>query len=642
MSPMKRYFVAAIAIAVLLASALMIPFLNRPSEIDYRLARGRAQLDAEDYLAVLETLRGSEAHAYLGAAYLRLHLYGAAIKEFEEAVKLRPKEADPWIGLASTHIELGDSSKAVEEANRAAQIEKQSTDAWISLGRAHWQERNFAETEKAALKARELDAQNPAISELLLHTYFDQNQADKFQAELDRNPKPSPAIRDLAVRFFVRQGQFARAYDFKTRSESSGLNREIFETELALKREPARTELYPQLIRKLVRVGQFSEAINFAGQYHVPVALDLELGKSYWMTGRQDDAIQAYRRASAALVHKLPAEIALAAITGDAKHWQEAFRAERPEQDYFVLARIDDLLPKASPIVRAFIYRYAGIFDSYFYNKAAEESLRILDTEPRNYDALMTIATAYQRLARLDDARRYVERAREAFPNAAEPLSRLANIELAGQAKNPQKVVEMMDQVVKLEPGNAGNLYNLGWIYDQLGDTAKATDFYRRSIQASPLSFEAMNNLALIYGGSGQPDRALPLLQQAIRTDPESEAAYFNIANYYVHRRDWRQSLENYDRIVQLNPANAVAWVEKGRVYLELGRTEDAVEDLNRALEIDAHSFDAYVLLSSAYEKMGHVKEAIAAAEEGARIRSNAPEVSAALKRLKARQDSKK
>ena len=359
------------------------------------------------------------------------------------------------------------------------------------------------------------------------------------------------------------------------------------------------------------------------------------------MTGRKDDAIQAYRRASAALVHKLPAEIALAAITGDARHWQEAFRAERPEQDYFVLAQLDDLLPKASPIVRAFIYRYAGIFDRYFYNKAAEEALRILDTEPRNYDALMTIGTAYQRLTRLDDARRYVERARDAFPNAAEPLSRLANIELAGEAKNPQKVVEMMDRAVKLDPGNAGNLYNLGWIYDQLGDTAKATDFYRRSIQASPLSFEAMNNLALIYGGSGQPDRALPLLEQAIRTDPENEAAYFNIANYYVHRRDWRQGLENYDRIVQLNPANAVAWVEKGRVYLELGRTEDAVEDLNHALEIDAHSFDAYLLLSSAYEKMGHVKEAIAAAEEAERIRSNAPEVTAALERLKSRLDSK-
>ena len=224
---MKRYMVAIAIAFALLATALMIPFFSRPSEIDYRLARARTLLDADNYIAALQTLRdipslqkrGSEAHAYLGAAYFRLHLYQAAIKEFEESVKLRPGQADPWIGLASTYIELGDGSKAVEQANRATQIEKQSTDAWIALGRAHWQERNFAETEKAALKAREFDAQNPAISELLLHTYFDQNQADKFQAELDRNPKPSPAIRDLAVQFFIRQGQFARAYDFKTRAE---------------------------------------------------------------------------------------------------------------------------------------------------------------------------------------------------------------------------------------------------------------------------------------------------------------------------------------------------------------------------------------------------------------------------------------
>ena len=49
--------------------------------------------------------------------------------------------------------------------------------------------------------------------------------------------------------------------------------------------------------------------------------------------GRKDEAIQAYQRASSALIHKLSAQVALATITGDIKHWEEAFRAERIEQD---------------------------------------------------------------------------------------------------------------------------------------------------------------------------------------------------------------------------------------------------------------------------------------------------------------------
>src|SRR5437762_7621751 len=207
---MKRYIVAGwVVLFALVIVAILASYFNRPSETQYRLARGRAQLYTENYLAALQTLRdfpdatkaGPQAHSYLGAAYLKLHLYKAAIKEFEEAIKERPGHSDPWIGLASSYIELGDIQKAIDEAKRATEIEKRSVDAWIALGRAQWQQRNFDEAEKAALKARELDGNASAVSDLLLHVYFDLNQHNKFQAELDRATKPSKPIQDLAVRF---------------------------------------------------------------------------------------------------------------------------------------------------------------------------------------------------------------------------------------------------------------------------------------------------------------------------------------------------------------------------------------------------------------------------------------------------------
>jgi tetratricopeptide (TPR) repeat protein len=342
------------------------------------------------------------------------------------------------------------------------------------------------------------------------------------------------------------------------------------------------------------------------------------------MAGRKDDAIRAYRRASSALVHKLPAEAALAAITGDVEHWREAFRAERPEQDYFVLAQLEAVLPKADPLTRAFIFRYAGLFNSYFYNKSAEEALRVLNDHPRDFDALMTIANAYQHVGRTDDAARYLELASEAHPASAEPVSRLANLRLS-TSKDSQQILDLMLKAVKLDPRNAGYLYNLGWLYDQLGETSKSTELYRRAIEASPLSFEAMNNLALAYGEAGEPDRALPLLEKAIKTDPENEVAYFNMASYHVRRHDWKSALQNYDRVLEINPMNAAASVEKGRIYLELGRTENAVESLNNALSMNAHSLDAYTLISSAYEKLNKTKEAKAASEEAERIRADSP-----------------
>src|SRR6266705_1050760 len=520
---MTRYLlIGSVLIAAMLATAILLSFFNRPTETDYRLARGRAQLYTENYLAALQTLRdisnsqkaGPQAHSYLGAAYLKLHLYKAAIEEFEEAIKERPR----------------------------------GSDAWITLGRAQWLQRNLDEAEKAALKAREIDPGNAAATDLVLHIYFDFDQPSKFQAELDRARTTTKPIKDLAVRFFLRQGQFARAYDAQIRYERNAVERAILENQLALEREPSRTDLVPELVKNLVKVSRFEGAIDAARKYKGAAVSDLEIGKAYWMLGRKDDAIQAYRRSSAARVHKLSAEVSLAAITGDTKHWQEAYRAERVETDYFILARLEDLLPKAEPLVRAFIYRYAAIYDGSFYNRAAEEALKVLNDDSHNFDALMTIGTAYKRLTRIDDARRYIELARDLYPKSGEPPSRLASLALASEPKDPRTILGFMETAVKLEPDHAGYVYNLAWLYDQLGQTSKAAELYQRAIKQSPLTFEAMNNLALIYSNSGQADRALPLLEQAMRTDPENEAVYANAANFYVHQHAWKQALENYDR----------------------------------------------------------------------------------------------
>src|SRR5262245_24126916 len=231
---MKRYIILGGTILfALTGAAILLMLLEQPTETDYRFARGRSQFFTENYLAALQTLRdipssgkqGPETHSYLGAAYLKLHLYKAAIREFEEAIKLGPKESDPWIGLASSYIELGDPQKAIDQAKRATELEKRSVDAWIALGRAHWQQQHLDMAEQAALKARELDSDSSAVSDLLMHIYSEQNNTNKFQSELDRTSQLSKGTQDLAVKFFVRQGQFGRAYDWKVRYDRQALDR---------------------------------------------------------------------------------------------------------------------------------------------------------------------------------------------------------------------------------------------------------------------------------------------------------------------------------------------------------------------------------------------------------------------------------
>jgi len=645
---MKRVLLyAAAGIFLLLIAVVILAALTAPRPAEDRLAESRSLLDAENYLAALETLRSipdsqrgrPDTHTLLGTAYLRLHLYLAAIKEFESAEKQGTRRADPWIGMASSYIELGDGQKALDEASRAASMDPKSADAWIMLGRAYWLQRDFAEAERAALKAQALEPDLPVVTELLLHIYFDQGQVEKFQTAFSRLKNPSHTAQDLAIRFFVRQGAWLTAYETKNRLERTSVQRSILEIELALKREPGRMELYPSSIRNLVKDGRYEDALSQARIYKGPIPIDLEIGKANWMLGRKDAAIEAFRRSSAGLIHKLSAEVALAILTGDLRHWREAYRAERVEQDYFILAKLEPTIAAADPVYRAFAFRYAGIYDSTFYNKAADHAQKVLDDDPKNLDALLTIGTAYHRLGKIKDAIAYMKQTAELYPKSAEAWSRLASLDLGD--RDPNNTLNLMKKAVELDPHNAGDLYNLGWMYEQLGDIPKAIALYEHAIQTSPLTFEAMNNLALIYEQNGQADRAIELLDRAIRVDPELEVGYVNMANHYVRQREWRSALSAYDRVLEIDPVSVLASVEKGRIHIEIGDIDAAVEDLNHALEIDAHSLDAYLLLSTAYEKMNHVKEAIASAEEAERIRPDSPDVKAALDQLRSLGGSK-
>jgi tetratricopeptide (TPR) repeat protein len=639
---MRRFLLFSVTAFFFFAVATWIyAVISAPSPAEFGLARGRSLLDSENYLGALETLRSlpelqrskSDAHTLIGIAYFRLHLYLAAIREFESAEKQGSRRADPWVGLASSYIELGNAEKAVEQATHATTVDPKSVDAWIMLGRAQWLQQNFEQAEKAALKAQELAPALPITDELLLRVYFDQEQADKFQTSFHRIKHPSQGTQDLAIRFFVRQGEWVKAFETQARFERNAVQRSILQTELALKREPGRHELYPALIRNLVKDQRYQEALDAAKTYKGPIPMDLETGKAYWMLGRRDAAIQAFARAAAGRVHKLSAEVALALLTSDIEHWRQAFAAEHIDRDYFILAKLETPLQSFPPVYRAFAYRYAGVYDSYFYNRTAENGLKVLQDDPRNLDALLSLATAYHRLGKLKDAARYIDEITQFYPNNAEGWARLSN--LAVEGRDPQETLQLMVKAVQLDPANPGNLYNLGWMLDRVGDIPRAIDLYERAIRSSPLSFEAMNNLALIYEQNGQSDRAIELLQRAIRVAPEIEAGYFNLGNHYVRQREWKQALRTYDQALELNSAYVMAAVEKGRIRVETGDSETAVNDLNQALEVDAHSFDAYMLLAVAYEKLNHLKEAVAAAEEAQRIRPSDPDVKALLDRLR-------
>ena len=180
--------------------------------------------------------------------------------------------------------------------------------------------------------------------------------------------------------------------------------------------------------------------------------------------------------------------------------------------------------------------------------------------------------------------------AREKFPEnenlAKEEISLLIITEQTDEAS------KKLEQAIAVEPDNALLYYNLGFLYDQMGDQAKeAGDTTEARVQK---------------------DKAIEQYKEAIEREPDNFEANFNTAvNYYnraaalvttANEMDLKQFQQNGGKLMEQSKVdfnNALPYLEKARevqpddvtvlttlvtVYQQLGMDEKA-EETNKHLE---------------------------------------------------------
>lgn len=99
------------------------------------------------------------------------------------------------------------------------------------------------------------------------------------------------------------------------------------------------------------------------------------------------------------------------------------------------------------------------------------------------------------------------------------PASPLTGIELVIEDKNYDKARGMLDAYLSAHPTDARGLFDRGYCDDAQGQSAQASEFYRKAIAADPRQFEARLALGLILAREGDPG-APEQLQAAATLDP--------------------------------------------------------------------------------------------------------------------------
>jgi tetratricopeptide (TPR) repeat protein len=585
-----------------------------------------SQRQAGDHEAAARNFRlAGEVIARLGAPDI-------ALDQFEQALKLTPRDVDALAGKAEMLRLLGRTAEARQLANRLVSSEPPPpqvllTSAAIELGAGR------PETASKVLgRLLEMDPAN--VDALMLRASIAYDARDY-----------AAAISDLeaATRLAPQEG-LIRAQLGQTREASGDLQQAILDIDRAIELgvdlasvHATRANILTALgrpaealesaeralaiagagvyewrakARALTRLGRGDEAIVVLQQASrdpsAPPDVFGELGDALRIAGRLDESLAAYHEAT---LHKTTAASGFAGkgeVLRLLGRWREAMTA------------IDRALKLGPPSAFARYTRGQLFFDRGRYEESLAElekavaleptpwilgakarTLRLLGRHEEALDALDGAARmqgenpgylaergeTLRLLGRYDEALAALDRAIEQDPDLWSALGTRGQVHR--ESGDPARAIPELVQAIEHDA-------SLEWVHADLGLAYWATGQYEPAIKHLAIAVKAGQPSALALAAyadalaaSGKGDAAVRVATEAVHADPELAFSHAVLGQALRLVRQHDAALAAIDEALRLAPDYGWAHSLKGLLYFEFGRFREGAAHLKRALRIN-------------------------------------------------------
>lgn len=158
--------------------------------------------------------------------------------------------------------------------------------------------------------------------------------------------------------------------------------------------------------------------------------------------------------------------------------------------------------------------------------------------------------------------------------------------------------------------------FNLGNLYQALGDPERAEAYYRRALEVDEIFLPAMNNLALLLNSQGRNEEAQKILQRAVKAYPGSGETTYSLGLLLAEMERYPEAEEALARAAELLPGNPRIHYNRGLLLQRILRPREAEKELLHALQLDPDSPNTLLALADLYLKAGRLDSARAVTDE--------------------------
>jgi tetratricopeptide (TPR) repeat protein len=173
-----------------------------------------------------------------------------------------------------------------------------------------------------------------------------------------------------------------------------------------------------------------------------------------------------------------------------------------------------------------------------------------------------------------------------------------------------QKAESEFKTAVKLQPGSEEAVTTLAYLYNELGDTARATQVLS-SVPNAERSAKLYSALGYTYEQQKQYKNAVEAYRHAIELDRDNLDAIRGLAQNLLNDGQADAALEQYKVIADANPEDAQTYVRIAEIYRKQGKFDVALDNLKKAESMVQDSVEVPYNIAAIYQAQGRYDEAI-------------------------------
>ena len=164
--------------------------------------------------------------------------------------------------------------------------------------------------------------------------------------------------------------------------------------------------------------------------------------------------------------------------------------------------------------------------------------------------------------------------------------SYMEEAESAQRRGEPDKALEYFQGALKYKNDDPLAMYQIGKIYEDWGDTRKASEYYEKVLARSTHA-QMTYDIGAFYLKTGNLGRVEEIYTKAWRHKVNSIEANLGMGDYNFAIKDYRKAMEFYEFVIQRDQTRAMAYFRYAVCLDITGKKEKALEMCEKAMGLD-------------------------------------------------------